>query len=162
MVNCPLPDVIERRSDEYRRTSASGTSDFTIWPLPLASTPSTRPRRLFRSPMMSPTLSSGTTISSSMIGSGNTRPPPRAPAGGVDELEVGAGGEGFHPEPAVPVLAAPPGLLLVLPLGLRRPLDRLLVRNLGGAQLHLDPELAPKLLDGHLEGDLPPPPQNEP
>jgi hypothetical protein len=54
--------------------SAIGTSALTSVIIPLGSMPCGRPRREFRSPMTSPTLSSGTESVTSMIGSSSTAP----------------------------------------------------------------------------------------
>ena len=56
----PRPLVMEVRSGAYLSTSASGTCTLISCPLGLGSTPSTRPRRLLRSPITSPMYSSGT------------------------------------------------------------------------------------------------------
>src|SRR5690349_21914769 len=68
----------------------------------------------------------------------------------VLELEALAARERRELDPGVAVLTVAAGLLLVLPLRLRRPLDRLLVGNLRRLQLDLDAELALQALDHEL------------
>ena len=69
----PQPPVRDVRDWEYVRISPIGTSALmVVIPAPEGSMPSRRPRRELRSPMIAPTLSSGTAASRDMIGSRST------------------------------------------------------------------------------------------
>ena len=61
--------MIARRSGAYSSSSAIGTSALTSVTAPRGSMPSGRPRRELRSPITSPTYSSGTVTVTVMIGS---------------------------------------------------------------------------------------------
>src|SRR2546430_2392126 len=72
MWQSPRPPVSEVSDCEYVRMSAIGTSALMLVMPPSGSIPCRRPRRELRSPLTAPTVSSGTTTSSSMIGSSST------------------------------------------------------------------------------------------
>ncbi len=69
-------------------------------------------------------------------------------------------GGGLEAEPDVPVLAVPPGLLLVLALALGHPPYGLPVGHLGHGELHLHPVVGEPLLGGG-EVELPMAPEEE-
>ena len=82
------------------------------------------------------------------------RPRDRAADDLVDELEAVAALQGLDPDPAVPVLAPPAALLLVLALGLGRAGDGLAVGHVGRGQLHRDAEAPLDALGHHLDVHL--------
>jgi hypothetical protein len=72
MVKVARPWVLLRTVVAYPNISESGTIALITCPPPLVSMPWIWPRRAERSPMTSPMKSSGTTTSTSMIGSNST------------------------------------------------------------------------------------------
>ena len=64
--------MLERNAVAYPNISASGTNPLIAITLPRCSCPSIRPRRVDKSPITLPTYSSGTVISTKVIGSNNT------------------------------------------------------------------------------------------
>src|SRR5882762_6206910 len=69
----------------------------------------------------------------------------------VDEFEPAPALHGLDAQPRVAVLAAPPGLLLVLALPLGAPLHRLLVGNARWQKVHIHVVLPLHALDDHLD-----------
>src|SRR3989304_2897259 len=142
-------------------------------PFPFVSTPNTRPRLLFRSPITSPSDSSGTATSTVMIGSKRPGFACRTPfLKASDPAILKAISEEstvwYDPSytvtltsttgyPASTPSSLAPRLFLMPPLDLDPPLDRLLVRDAGRLHLDLKPEFPLEALDRDLQMGLPHP-----